>query len=309
MSETKNPLEAMLAQYEANNKPKYTKSTEAKVYNLDNYFNTYIDDKVKSATKTVRILPTQDGTSPFTELYAHSVQVDGKWSKIPCLKHEKGEACPFCEANDALRATGKDSDKELAKKYNAKLFYVVKVIDRDNEHLGVKFWRFAHDWRKEGILDKIQGVLLAIKKDVTNPETGRDLSITINRNQLGKPTVSSISHLDPSVLSEDSEISTEWLNDARTWEDVYAIKSYEYMEIVVKGGIPVWDKDEKKFVDRESVTNEGGDGIEAEITIGVENVKANVKASTTKTKVETVSETVDSEVTVDSEGTEDELPF
>ena len=300
MSETKNPLEAMLAQYEANNKPKYTKTTESKVYSLDNYFNTFIDDKVKSATKTIRILPTQDGTSPFVELYAHSVQVDGKWSKIACLKHEKGEPCPFCEANDALRATGKDSDKELAKKYNAKLFYVVKVIDRDKEHEGVKFWRFAHDWRKEGILDKIQGVLLAIKKDVTNPETGRDLSITINRNQLGKPTVSSISHLDPSVLSEDSETATEWLNDARTWSDVYAIKSYEYMEIVVKGGVPIWDKDEKKFVDKESVTNEGGDGIEAEITIGVENVKATVKASTTKTTVDT--ETV-------SETTEDELPF
>jgi hypothetical protein len=47
MSETKqNSLDAMLAQYESNNKPKYTK-TEAKVYDLKNYFNTFIKDGVK----------------------------------------------------------------------------------------------------------------------------------------------------------------------------------------------------------------------------------------------------------------------
>jgi len=298
MSETKNPLEAMLAQYEENNKPKYTK-TEAKTYDLANYFNTFIDDKVKSATKTIRILPTQDGSSPFTELYAHSVQIDGKWSKIACLKHEKGEPCPFCEAHDALRATGKDSDKELAKKYRAKLFYVVKVIDRDKEHEGVKFWRFAHDWRKEGILDKIQGVLLAIKKDVTHPTTGRDLSININRNQLNKPTVSSISHIDPSVLSEDADLSNEWLGDTRTWEDVYAIKSYEFMEIVVKGGVPVWDKEAKCFVDKDSKT-EGGDGIEEEITMGVENVKANITSA---------SDVISDESTSTTEDNSDDLPF
>lgn len=301
MSEQNNPLAAMLAQYEANNKPKYTKQSESNTYDLKNYFTTYIKEGVKSATKNIRVLPTSDGSSPFVEMYGHRVQIDGEWKTLPCLKHEKDEACPFCEANDALRATGKDSDKELAKKYNAKLFYVVKVIDRDKEEEGVKFWRFAHDWRKEGILDKIQGVLLAIKKDVTHPETGRDLSITINRNQLGKPTVSSISHLDPSALSEDAELAATWLADDRTWEKVYAVKSYEFMEIVVKGGTPMWDKDEKRFVDKAS-KNEGGDGIEGEITIGVENVKANVTASTTKAPV---AETANAEV----EKEEDELPF
>lgn len=285
MSESKNPLAAMLAQYEANNKPKYTKSTEAKSYDLKNYFNTYIKEGIKSATKQIRILPSQDGTSPFVEMYAHKVQIDGEWKTLPCLKHEKDEACPFCEANDALRATGKESDKELAKKYNAKLFYIVKVIDREHEDEGVKFWRFAHDWRKEGILDKIQGVLLAIKKDVTHPATGRDLSITINRNQLGKPTVSSVSHMDPTPLSEDSDTANSWLGDTRTWEDVYAVKSYDFMEIVVKGGVPVWNKEEKRFVDKESVKNDGGDNIEAELTMGVENVKANIKAATVKAPV------------------------
>jgi len=298
MSESKNPLEAMLAQYEANNAPKYTKPAEANTYELTNYFNTFIEKGIKSATKTVRILPTADGSSPFVELWGHKAQIDGAWKTIPCLQHEKNEPCPFCEAHDILRATGKEAEKELAKKYKAKLFYVVKVIDRDNEADGVKFWRFAHDWRKEGILDKIQGVLLAIKKDVTNPETGRDLSININRNQLDKPTVSSVSHMDPSVLSEDTTKAAEWLADDRTWSKVYATKTYDFMKVVVRGFTPIWDKELKTFVGKEEGKSET-ETAEGEITMGVEDVKANITAATTTKSTET------SEAEADTE----ELPF
>jgi transcription initiation factor IIE alpha subunit len=42
--------------------------------------------------------------------------------------------------------------------------YIAKVIDRDNDE-GVKFWRFNHDYRKEGIFDKIHGVLNSVKKN------------------------------------------------------------------------------------------------------------------------------------------------
>jgi len=300
MSETKsNPLEAMLAQYETNNKPKFEKSKDAKVYDLKNYFNTFIKEGVKSATKTIRILPTKNGSSPFVEMYGHKSQVDGEWKTFACLKHEKGEACPFCEAREALLSTGKDTDKELAKKYNAKLMYVVKVIDRDKEEEGVKFWRFNHDYRKEGILDKIQGVLLAIKKDVTDPTTGRDLSIIINRNATGAPVVSAVSHMDPSPLSENAEQAKTWLADERTWEDVYAIKSYDFLEIIVKGGSPVWDKESKKFIDKASQKADTANMLDSELTIGVENVKANVKAATPVAEAETAS----------SSDEVDDLPF
>ena len=283
MSETKqNSLDAMLAQYESNNKPKYTK-TEAKVYDLKNYFNTFIKDGVKQATKEIRILPSTDGSTPFVEMYGHKVQLEGEWKTFACLKHEKNEPCPFCEAREALLATGKDSDKELAKKYNAKLMYIVKVIDRNAEDEGVKFWRFNHDYRKTGTFDKIHGVLSALKKDrdVSNPETGRDLSITINRDQNNKPVISSIVAQDSTPLSENAENKATWLADTRTWEDVYSVRTYDYLEIIVKGGVPAWDKEAKKFVDKASLKAEGGDGLEAELNVGVENVKANVKASTT----------------------------
>ena len=44
MSNEKNALDAMLAQYEKNNAPRPVK-TEAKVYDLKNYFNTLYNIK------------------------------------------------------------------------------------------------------------------------------------------------------------------------------------------------------------------------------------------------------------------------
>jgi hypothetical protein len=300
-NEKANPLAAMLAQYESKTKPQYEKKSE-KVYDLKNYFNTFIKEGVKSATKTIRILPTSDGSSPFVEFHGHKIQVDGEWKTFACLKHEKNEDCPFCEAREALLSTGEDSDKELAKKYNAKLMYVVKVIDRDNEEEGVKFWRFNHAWSKDGVMDKFHGVINAIKKDVTDIETGRDLVLTINRNQNNVPVVSAIASLDASPLSEDAAKVAEWTSDVRTWEAVYSVKPYDYLEIIVKGDVPVWDKEEKKFIPKSkanATAKAEGDKLEAELTMGVEDVKSSVQvASTTPEPV--VSSTTD-EV--------DDLPF
>lgn len=295
MSNEKNALDAMLAQYEKNNAPKYAKSETAKVYDLKNYFNTYIKEGVKSATKQIRILPSNDGSTPFVEMHAHKVQVDGEWKTFPCLKHEKDEACPFCEARETLLSTGKEADKELAKKYNARKMYVVKVIDREHEEEGVKFWRFNHDYRKEGIYDKIYGVLAAIKKDVTNPDNGRDLLLTINRNQNGVPVVSAVASLDPSVLSEDEETKESWLGDTRTWEDVYSVRTYDYLKIIVKGGVPMWDKEEKQFVDKNAVSAKSEE--EEEVTMGVENIKSSILAAEPTT------------VAASTEEDDDDLPF
>ena len=298
MSNT-NILAAMLKQYESNTNS-YTK-TEQKTYDLKNYFTTYLKDKEKSATRRIRILPTKDGSSPFVEVHGHKIQVDGEWKTFVCLKHEKGEDCPFCEAREALLATGKESDKEIAKKYSAKKMYVVKVIDRDNEADGPKFWRFNHDYRKTGTLDKIFGVLQAVNKDITDPETGRDLLVMIARDQNNRPVVQSISHVDPTPLSEDADVAKEWLADERTWEDVYSIKSYEYLEIVVKGGVPTWDKDAKKWVDKASITaTEENEDLDQELTLGVQNVKSNVTASNAAPQTAPVAE---------EEDAEDDLPF
>lgn len=301
-------LAAMLKQYE-NNSSSYSKNSSAKEYDLKNYFTTHLPDKQKTATKRIRVLPTSDGSTPFKEIHGHKMQVDGEWKTFVCLKHEKDEDCPFCEAREALLASGKESDKELAKKYGAKKMYVVKIIDRDNEADGVKFWRFNHDYRKQGIYDKIYGVLTAIKQNITDPQTGRDLMVMIARDQNNRPVVQSISHMDPSPLSDDAEVSAEWLSDTRTWEDVYSVKPYDYLEIIVKGGIPTWDKEAKKFIDKASVSSQESDDLDEELSLGTPNIKSNVTAASAPASKATKVAVVEPDEDDDEKDEEDDLPF
>lgn len=283
-------LDAMMAQYQKNTAPKTQKSADAFKFDEKLYFSHMLKDGQTSATKTIRILPVSNG-SPFIEVWTHKCEVDGKSKTFACLEKLNGEACPFCEAKSALYATGDKEDAKLAAKYSPRLTYIVKVIDRDNEGDGVKFWRFNHDGRKEGIYDKIFGVINAIKKDIAHPETGRDLVLTVSRNQNNVPVVTSVAQLDPSPLHTDEATKQAWLSHDKTWQYVFPVKNYEYMEIVVKGGIPVWDKERGCFVKKSD--NKTTDTSEAEITLGIENFKENIIQSTATTPSESEEETDD----------------
>lgn len=300
--EKNDQLQAMLDAYEKANAPKFVPKEPTKEFNKDNYFTIYdLGEKELSKTKDVRILPNPKGGSPIVEFHGHVVVVDGDKRTFPCLKHEKGEACPFCEAREELLATGTESDKELAKKYKAKQMYIVKLIDRSQEDFGPKFWRFNSDYQKKGAYDMIMGAVRSLKKyqAVMDPNEGRDLSINIQRTDKGVPIVSSVVAQDSDVLTEDPELMAKWLADDRTWESVYSVKNYEYLEIIVKGGVPVWDKELKRFVDKDGVKNEVPEA-ESEISMGIENIKSNILAATEPTEAITPTST-------DDEG--DDLPF
>lgn len=257
MAEKNSALDAILKQYEENSKPK--NSGGKKEFDLKNYFSTFLPEGVKSGKKTIRILPAaKEGDTPFAELFIHSKEVDGKTRKYACLKEMYDKPCPFCEAREELYASGEDSDKEIAKKFYARRTYVCRVVERDNEDEGVKFWRFNHDFRNQGTFDKIIDIV-ASKGDVTDLQTGRDLTINIKRDQNGNCVISSITYEDPSPLHEDSAKADEWVKDERTWGDVYSVKPYEYLEIIVKGGIPVWDKTKECFVDKALLDEEAED--------------------------------------------------
>lgn len=266
----------MMKQYESSHNGKRDSGSQ-KTYDLKNYFNTQLPTGVNEATKRIRILPPADGQkTPFTTMYGHKKKINGEWKTFPCLKHEKGEDCPFCQAREALLATGREEDKELAKQYSARQMYIVKIIDRDKEHEGVKFWRFNHDYRKQGTHDKIMKAIMAVGHNITDVETGRDLNIEIARDSNKIPAVQAVTYpLNASQLSSDAEKSKEWAGDTRTWEDVYSVRGYDYLEIIVKGDTPVWDKDEKRYVGKleleaKGKTSDGydDDGLEDELEIG-----------------------------------------
>jgi hypothetical protein len=250
-------------------------NTGRKTYDLKNYFNTYLPDGVNSLTKTIRILKYDVTDRKFWgEMYAHKKEVEPKkWRTFTCIKHEKGEECPFCETRKMLLDTGKESDKELAKKFSARKMYILKVIDRDKEHEGVKFWRFNHSYDNSGTLDKILSAINAAGEDIIDYENGRDLKIEIKRNQLKKPMINSINYApNKSKLSDDQDLMEQWSNDDRTWEDVYSVKDYNYLSIIAMGKTPTWDKEQEKFVAKEDQEQTNSqyeeDDYDSELTMG-----------------------------------------
>ena len=245
-------FDAVLAQYEKN-KNNATSGNANKVSQEDRmkkYFTTVLPKGSKGEERRIRILPTKDGSSPFVEAYFHEVQVDGKWVKLFDPKQE-GKRSPLNEVYEGLMMTGVDSDKELARTYRSRKFYIVKVIDRDHENDGVKFWRFKHNHKGDGIMDKVFPIFRN-KGDITNSETGRDLilSLALTKAGTGKEytVINSVLNDDPSALHTDADVAKTWLDDELAWSDVYARKGEDYLELVARGEAPRWDSDQKRYV-------------------------------------------------------------
>ena len=255
-------LDSVLAQYEKNSTSSSSQKTNiSQEDRLKKYFSAILQKNEKSASRRIRILPTKDGSSPFVEVWYHEIQVNGQWVKLYDPDKNDNDRSPLTEVYNELISTGKKEDKELASQYRSRLFYIVKVIDRDNEQDGVKFWRFKHNYKQEGVLDKILPIWKA-KGDVTNAEKGRDLIIELTRAKTpqGKEytVIQTIMYDDPQPLHEDKAIMEGWIQDELTWNDVYSKKPVEYLEAVAVGETPIWSSELKKYVY----------GEEAEISLG-----------------------------------------
>ncbi len=251
-------LEAVLAQYEKSQMGG-SQSNMSQEERMKKYFALILTDKEKSGQRRVRILPTKDGSSPFKEAWYHEIQVGGQWQKFYDPGKNDNERSPLNEVYEELMSTGKESDKELAKQYKSRKFYIVKVIDRDHPEDGPKFWRFKHNYKNEGILDKIIPIWRN-KGDITDPETGRDLIIDLARSKTPKgkeyTTVSSIMYDDPSKIHEDINQGNEWVNDELSWTDVYSKKPVEYLEAIARGETPRWDSEKGGYVYGDSTVSE-----------------------------------------------------
>jgi hypothetical protein len=244
-------FDAVLAQYEkSKNATSGTANKMSSEDRLKRYFTTVLPKGSKGEERRIRILPTKDGSSPFVEVYFHEVQVDGKWVKLYDPKQE-GKRSPLHEVYEGLMMTGVDSDKELARNYRSRKFYIVKVIDRDNEQDGPKFWRFKHNHKGDGILDKIFPIFRN-KGDITNLENGRDLilSLALTKAGTGKEytTINSVIPEDAGPLHTDANVAKTWVDNELTWSDVYSKKPEDYLEMVAKGEVPRWDSNSSKWV-------------------------------------------------------------
>ena len=255
-----NSLDAVLSQYEkstqnsSNNGSKMSQEDRMK-----KYFAALLKDNEKQGQRRIRILPTTDGSSPFKEVWFHEILVDGKYQKFYDPGKNDNERSPLNEVYEELMSTGRETDKELAKQYKARKFYIVKVIDRDNEQDGVKFWRFKHNYKQEGILDKIIPIWKA-KGDITDPDNGRDLILELTKAKTPKgafyTVIQTVMYDDPSTISQDSKTMENWVSDEMTWEDVYSKKPVEYLEAIARGETPRWDSEKGGYVYSNDDTSE-----------------------------------------------------
>ena len=262
-----NSLDAVLAQYEkaqqtGNFTPKMSQEDRMK-----RYFAAILGDNEKQGQKRLRILPTADGSSPFVEAMFHEMLIDGKYIKLydPAMDNERS---PLNEVYEELLIEG---DKKLASEYKSRKFYIVKVIDRDNEQDGPKFWRFKHNYKNEGILDKIIPIWRN-KGDVTDSEKGRDLILELTKAKTPKgkeyTVIQTIMYDDPAPLHDDEETKKSWSNDELTWRDVYSKKPVEYLEAIARGETPKWSTELGKYTygdSTESVESFGGTKAKTEV--------------------------------------------
>jgi hypothetical protein len=211
------------------------------------------------------------------------MQVNGQWRKLYCREHNDGETCPICEVEKALKATGSEEDKKIAKTYKASKFYLTRVIDRSKEDDGVKIWRFKHNYKGEGELDKMIP-LFTKKGNLADGREGRDLTLMLGRGDKNNTKITSIMAEDPSMLTENKEKAKAWVKDTMSWKEIYKASPVEYLEIIANGENPVWDKKLEKFVAK-----------------GEETVKKDTPTTSAKYKAPVVEDEADDD--------DDQMPF
>jgi hypothetical protein len=260
-------------EHTTNEKPKKTQ------FDTKNYLQARLDEKETSKTLTIRLLPiTPDSTTAFQKVHMHTVRVNKEvsssgWKAFVCpTKNKKdgkimGEKCPFCELSaKAKQLKSQALDEPTKKKYGdieflnrAKDMWIVRCVERGHEEDGVKFWMFPDNRQGKGVYDQIMG-LAEIRRNAAKAKgndysifdlnNGLDLIINLKKGSDGKTATQILDSGIPSPISDDYETGEKWIHDEKKWYEVYTVKSYEYMEIVAEGGVPVFDKEEKKYVNK-----------------------------------------------------------
>ena len=271
--------DAVMAQYEAEQKVFTPKKTQ---FNEKNYLQARLSDKETTKTLIIRLLPfSPQEKTPFKKVFMHTVKVNKEvapngWKTFVCPTHNKkdgevmGDSCPFCETSAKARELKSNSlDESTKKRYGdieflnrVKEMWIVRCIERGHEEDGVKFWLFNSSKKKDGVYDKIMNLAkirseAAARKgnkySIFDVNNGLDLIVTLTKTADGKTSVQIVDDGTPSPLTEDFDLGMSWIEDEKKWYDVYTVKSYDYMAIIASGGVPIYDKELNKYVDKEEM--------------------------------------------------------
>lgn len=328
--------EAVKTQYEQEQKTFTPKKTQ---FNEKNYLQARLSDKETSKTLTIRLLPfSPEGGSPFKKVFMHTVKVNKEvapngWKTFVCPTHNKkdgevmGDGCPFCETSaKAKELKSKALDESTKKRYGdieflnkVKEMWIVRCIERDHEEDGVKFWLFNSSKKKDGVYDKIMNLAkirseAAARKgnnySIFDLNNGLDLIITLTKTADNKTSIQIVDDGFPSPLTDDFDLGMKWIQDDKNWYDVYTVKSYDYMAIIAQGGIPVFNKELNKYVDKEEMNKIKEEAekkrIEEELT---EETKDYSAINGNSIIIDGTTMTAETKADETQEEEEDDLPF
>lgn len=242
-------------------------------FNPKNYLNARLGSGESSKKLKIRLLPfSTEGGTPFQKVFIHTVKVNKEsgqgWRTFVCPTHNhKGDKCPFCETSEQAKQLRLKAVSEAEKnKYGdiefmnrAKEAWMVRCIERDHEDDGVKFWLFNASRKKDGVYDKIMNLFYERRDEakaagqnynIFDLNNGKDLTISLTKDSNNKTVIQITDASFMTPISTDYEKAKSWIEDQKKWDDVYTVKPYEYMSIIVMGGIPIFDKEQGKYVNK-----------------------------------------------------------
>jgi hypothetical protein len=185
----------------------------------------------------------------------------------------------------------KKSLQELSLSNIARESVIMRVIERGKEDEGVKFWKVNVSRRGDDAYSLIknlaerlykEGQENGVEENIYDSFKGRDITVTISGSDNEKDNKTSISvtpALAQSPISRDEETMRAWIYDEKKWNDVFAVKPYEYLSIVSKGEIPWFDRESGKWVSKEIVDSkreEHNKAVDAEVETQMSEAEAAV---------------------------------
>lgn len=302
-----------LVQIEQNQTGKKEQKTTSN-FNEKNYLNTRLKKGENKKEIKIRLLPNpnEPGFSPFIKVHTHTLSKlpkeisESGYKSYICLEsanidHEQfGKKCPFCEIRrtaynasvNEVDEAKKKSLQELSISNIPRETVIMRVIERGKEAEGPKFWKVNVARRGDDAYSLIknlaerlhkEGLENGVEENLYDSFKGRDIILTISgsdNEKDNKTTITVTQALSQTPISKDEAQMAEWIYDEKKWNDVFAVKPYEYLSIVSKGEIPWFDREIGKWVSKEVVDakcEEQETAVENEVNTQMEAAEAAVE--------------------------------
>ena len=122
----------------------------------------------------IRVVPTADG-DPFKDRHFHYNL--GSNAGFLCPKKNYGDRCPVCDFASALYKEGTEESMSMAKSLFPRQRFFSPVFVRGEEESGIRVWGYG-----KMAYESLLGLVLNPEYgDITDPETGTDLTMTYGK--------------------------------------------------------------------------------------------------------------------------------